>query len=130
MKTKEEKQAIENFIFSYRDAFNQLDIPKVLALYTQDGTHLPANRPTVKGQEQLKTFFGFLFKTFKINVEFSIVEIVLSGDYAFVELTSKGTVHVNATGENMPLDNKEIYILQNVNGSWKISKSIFNQTKL
>lgn len=124
-----ENRTIENFLNSYREAFVKSDFIQVVSLYTNNGTHLPANRPTVKGHEQLKKFYEFFFKSFQIKYDFDIVEIVESGDYAFVQTTSTGTVHIIANDEDMPLNNKEVFILKNENGTWKISTFIFNQTK-
>ncbi|TMI86085.1 MAG: hypothetical protein E6H08_21605, partial [Bacteroidetes bacterium] len=54
MKTKEQS-AVEQLLFSYRDALNASDASKVLLLYTKDGVFIPTNAPTAKGQEQLKS---------------------------------------------------------------------------
>ena len=69
MKTTTEKSAIEQLLFSYRDALNASDVSKVLPLYTKDGVFMPTNAPTAKGQEQLKNSYEFVFKTIQINIE-------------------------------------------------------------
>ncbi len=129
MNATTEKSAIEKLLFSYRDALNKSDLSKVLALYTQDGVFMPANAPTAKGQEQLKDSYAFVFKTIQLNIEFFIEEIGVSGDSAFVLTNSKGTTLIHATGQTVPEENRELFVLAKENGQWKIARYMFNKTK-
>jgi uncharacterized protein (TIGR02246 family) len=124
-----EKTAIEKLLYSYRDALNASDINKVLTLYTAHGVFMPSNARTSVGQEQVKGAYEFVFKNIKINIEFSIDEIVLSGDYAFVRTTSKGTSLIHATGQTVTEENRELFVLQKEKGTWKIARYMFNKAK-
>ena len=57
MEPSTEKSAIENLLFSYRDALNASDVNMVLPLYTNDGVFMPANAPSAIGQEAIKASF-------------------------------------------------------------------------
>ena len=129
MKTTREQSAIEQLLFSYRDALNASDVSKVLSLYTKDGVFMPTNAPTAKGQEQLKGSYEFVFKTIQIHIEFFIEEIVVSGDYAYAVTNSKGTTLIHANGQTVPGENRELFVLQKDNGQWKIACYMFNKTK-
>jgi uncharacterized protein (TIGR02246 family) len=124
-----EKSAIEKLLFSYRDALNTSDESKVLTLYTQDGVFMPTNAPTAKGQEQLKGSYEFIFKSIQLNIEFSIDEIIMSGDYAYAVTSSKGTTLIHANGQTVPEENRELFVLAKESGQWKISRYMFNKTK-
>ncbi len=124
-----ETSAIEKLLFSYRDALNASDVSKVLPLYTEDGVFMPSNAPTAAGQEQVKAAYEFVFKAIQLHIEFYIDEIVLHGDYAFARTTSKGTTLIHATGETVPEENRELFVLQKANGQWKISRYMFNKMK-
>jgi len=124
-----EKSAIEKTLFSYRDALNASDVSKVLTLYTNDGVFMPSNAPSAIGQEQVKSSYEFVFKTIQLNIEFFIDEIVVNGDYAFTRTTSKGTTLIHANGQTVPEENRELFVLQKVNGEWKISRYMFNKMK-
>lgn len=124
-----EKTAIEKLLFSYRDALNVSDVNKVLQLYTADGVFMPSNAPSAIGQEQVKASYEFVFKTIQLKIEFSIDEIVINGDYAFARTTSKGTTLIHANGQTVPEENRELFVLQKVNGQWKISRYMFNKMK-
>jgi len=124
-----EKQEITNLLFTYRDALNASDAKKVLPLYTQDGVFMPSGAPTSIGKEQVKGAYEFVFTQIKLNIEFDINEIILNGDYAIARTTSKGTTLIRATGETVPEENRELFVLQKENGSWKIDRYMFNKMK-
>ncbi len=129
MEQATEKSAIEKLLFSYRDALNASDANKVLPLYTKDGVFMPSNAPTASGQEQVKASYGFVFKTIQLKIEFFIDEIVVNGDYAFARTTSKGTTLIHATGQTVPEENRELFVLHKEGGQWKIARYMFNKMK-
>lgn len=129
MNTTAEKIAIENLLFSYRDALNTSDVSKVLLLYTQDGVFMPTNAATAKGQEQLKASYEFVFKTIQLNIEFFIEEIDVHGEFAYAVTNSKGTTLIHANGQTIPEENRELFVLAKENGKWKIARYMFNKTK-
>ncbi len=124
-----EKLNIKNVLFSYRDALNASDVSKVLSLYTEDGIFMPSGAPTSIGTEQVKGAYEFVFSNIKLSIEFYIDEITVDGDYAFARTTSKGTTLIHATGETVPEENRELFVLQKENGSWKIDRYMFNKIK-
>ena len=124
-----EKSAVEKMLFSYRDALNASDVSKVLMLYTSDGVFMPSNAPSAIGQEQIKGSYEFVFKTIQLKIDFFIDEIIVSGDYAFATTTSKGTTLIHASGQTVPEENRELFVLQKIGGQWKISKYMFNKMK-
>ncbi len=124
-----EKLKIKNVLFSYRDALNASDASKVLSLYTEDGIFMPSGAPTAIGTEQVKGTYEFVFSNIKLSIEFYIDEIIVNGDYAFARTTSKGTTLIHATGETVPEENRELFVLQKENGSWKIDRYMFNKIK-
>ena len=122
-----EKQKIENLLFSYRDALNSSDVSKVLPLYTKGGIFMPSGAPTSIGTEQIKGAYEFVFSNIQLSIEFFIDEIIVNGEYAFARTTSKGSTLIHATGETIPEENRELFVLQKENGSWKIDRYMFNK---
>ena len=129
MNNQTEKLAIEKLLFSYRDALNTSDVNKVLPLYTNDGVFMPSNAPSAIGQEQVKASYEFVFKSIQLNIEFFIDEVEVAGDFAFARTTSKGTTLIHANGQSVPEENRELFVLQKVNGQWKIARYMFNKMK-
>ena len=129
MEQSTEKSAIEELLFSYRDALNASDVNKVLPLYTNDGVFMPSNAPSAIGQEQIKGSYEFVFSQIQLDIEFIIDEIMVDGDYAFARTTSKGTTLIHANGQTVAEENRELFVFQKTNGQWKISRYMFNKMK-
>lgn len=123
------KEAIKKTLFSYRDALNESSTSKALVLYTENGVFMPSGAPTAIGQEQVKGAYDFVFSQIQLNIEFYIDEIEVIDDYAFARTTSKGTTLIHATGESVPEENRELFVLKKENGKWKIDRYIFNKMK-
>ena len=124
-----EKQAIEALLFAYRDALNASDVSSVLSLYTEDGVFMPSGAPTALGAEQVKGTYEFVFGNIQLSIEFNIDEIVINGEYAYARTTSKGSTLILATGETVPEESRELFVLQKEKGSWKIDRYMFNKMK-
>ena len=58
----------------------------------------------------------------KLACEIEVIE-----DYAIARTTSKGTVLVHANGETVPEENRELFVLKNVDGTWLIDRYMFNK---
>ena len=129
MHSEKDKKAIETLLFSYRDALNTSDVKKVFPLYSSDGVFMPSGGPSAIGLDQVKSSYEFVFKTIQLNIEFFIDEIVIDGNYAFARTTSKGTTLLHASGATIPEENRELFVLQKVEGQWKIARYMFNKMK-
>ncbi len=130
MNTTAEDSAIKKLLSTYGDALNASDVSKIVALYTQDGIIMPNGAPLSKGQEQLKATYEALYKAFKLNVEYLTDEVIVNGDYAYARTNSRGNTIIRANGETIPVENKELFVLQKDNGQWKISHYMFNNNKM
>lgn len=129
MENQTEKIAIEKLLFSYRDALNASNVEMVLPLYTQNGVFMPTNAPSAIGQEQVKEAYKFVFSSIQLHIEFFIDDINVDGNYAYARTSSKGTTLIHATGQIVPEENRELFVLHKENGDWKIDQYMFNKTK-
>ena len=124
---EKEQSKIKKVPFSYRDALNESNVEKVVPLYTENGVFMPSGAPTAIGQDQIKGAYEFVFAMIQLSIEFYIDEIEVVGDYAFARTTSKGTTLILASGETVPEENRELFVLKKENGSWKIDRYMFNK---
>ncbi len=129
MEMENEKAVIEKLLFAYRDALNASSTDKVMPLYTVNGVFMPSNAPTAVGQDQVKGAYDFVFKNIQLKIEFFIDEIEVQDNMAFARSTSKGTTLIHATGQSVPEENRELFVLQKVSGEWKIARYMFNKTR-
>ena len=122
-----DKAAIEKFIHAYFDALNASDATKTTAAFAENGVLLAQGAPTAVGNAQINGAYNYVFSNFKYTVEETIGEIIVQGNYAIVSSTSKGTFTIKAKNETIPGEFRETFILQKVNGAWKIARYMFNQ---
>ncbi len=127
MNTSNDETAIKELLFKYRDALNASSVEQVLPLYTTDGVFMPTGFPTAVGTEQVKGAYEGVFSMIQLNIEFFIDEIAVDGDHAFARTTSKGTTLIHATGDTVPEENRELFVLQRTDGGWKIARYMFNK---
>jgi len=124
------KTNIEKVLYTYQDALNASSTVNVLPIYTEGGVFMPQGGPSAVGQEELKEAYDFVFKTLRLNVKFMIEEIILINDqYAIARTISSGTQILLATNELSAEENRELFILQQEGGQWKIAKYMFNKMK-
>lgn len=128
MEITQDQSAIEQLIFAYSDAFNSKNISKTVALYTSNGILMANNAPSAEGTAQLTASFDYLLKNFQITIQYVVDEVLVSGEFAYVRTNSEVNTTVKASGEQIVLENKELFVLRKQNGIWKISHYIFNNT--
>ena len=109
-----QKSEIEKLILSYRDALNASDAARVVELYTTDGVLLANAAPTAEGLASVKGTYQYVFENFKYNLEFTIGEVVVNGNYAFARSTSKGSFVIKASGQTVPDENRELFVFEKV----------------
>jgi len=127
--TTADKQAIETILFSYQDAITTADINKVLPLYADDAQVLGAKMPSLSGLANIKEAYSGGFKVFRLDVKFKIEEIIVSGDMAYARTGSTGSMTMLSSGQKMPEENRELFVLRKKDGQWKIAVYMFNQDK-
>ena len=125
--TIEEKNAIEATLKNYEAVLNASDVDGVLALYAEDGVFMPTEAPTAAGKEQVRAAYEYVLGIIKLDIAFSIDEIVQSGDFAFARTVSRGEVTVLAEGVTLPEENRELFVLKKTGDDWKIARYMFNK---
>ncbi len=126
-KSAEERQAIEATLLQYQKALNESDVKGILELYAPDGVFMPSGAPSAIGTEEIRAAYEYVFTNIRLDIKFTIDEIVQSGDYAFARTTSRGQVTILAEGVTTPEENREFFVLQKHDGAWKISRYMFNK---
>ena len=129
MSTTNDQTAINELLFAYRDALNASSTDQVIPLYTADGVFMPTGFPTAVGSEQVRQAYDGVFSNIKLNIEFFIDEVQVDGDHAFARTTSRGSTLIHATGESVPEENRELFVLQRTDGGWRIARYMFNKMK-
>ncbi len=123
----EDRQAIEATLLRYEKTLNESDVKGVLELYAPDGVFMPSGAPSAIGTEEVRAAYEHVFATIKLDIEFTIDEVVQSGNYAFARTISRGQVTILAEGLTVPEENRELFVLQKRDGAWRIARYMFNK---
>ena len=125
-----DKAEIEAVLRSYERVLNASDVDGVLKLYTEDGVFMAQHNPSAVGIKQVEAAYTAVFQVIDLSVEFDIVEVeVIADDWAFARTNSSGTTTINATGDKIDEGNQELFVLQKIDGNWRIARYCFSSTK-
>ena len=126
--TDTDRGEIQTVLDRYEKALNASDVDAVVALYADDGVFMPSSAPTAVGIEGVRGAYGYVFTLIKLNVAFTVEEIVVDGSMAFARTGSKGSVTILADDATAPEENRELFVFQKQDGVWKIARYMFNKT--
>jgi ketosteroid isomerase-like protein len=76
----------------------------------------------------VKNGYDHVFNTLKLNVTFTVHEVVEIGDLAYVRTTSAGKTEILAQKRTVKEGNNELFIFRNEDGQWKIHRYLFAST--
>lgn len=120
---------IKTLLRNYERVLNASDVDGVLELYANDGVFMAQHNPSAVGIDQIEAAYTAVFEAINLNVTFDIVEVeVIALTWAFARTNSLGTVTINATGDEMSEGNQELFVLQKIDGDWKIARYGFSTT--
>jgi uncharacterized protein (TIGR02246 family) len=126
--TEADRSAINSLITAtYSSALASSDAAAVSGLFVTDGVLMAPDAPTMKGAAAIKTTYESVFSATKLNLAFTIDEIVIDGEYGYVRSHSGGTTLINATSQTVPASYREIFVVKKVDGVWKIAWYAYNQ---
>jgi uncharacterized protein (TIGR02246 family) len=121
-----DSEAIKATLNDYRDALVSSNVDPIVKLYAKDGVTMAQNFQTQIGHDAIREWYTQCFKAITLIVEFEIKEVVLASDeYAFARTSSSGTQKVNQTGQSSKEANQELFVMQKVDGEWKIARYCF-----
>ncbi|MGA8476696.1 MAG: DUF4440 domain-containing protein [Chthoniobacterales bacterium] len=115
-----------NLLKAYEKALNTSDATAALALYGSDPIVMPQSMPAFIGREAVQATYEGFFKVLKLNVVFTIHEIVdMGGDLAYGRTTSAGEQEILAGHKMSKEANNELFIFRKEQGKWKIHRYLF-----
>ena len=121
-------QDIVKVIKAYERSLNASDGQAALALYGEDPIFMPEYSAALVGREAVKAGYEKVFSVLKLNVNFTIHEVVGMGDLAYVRTTSAGRTEILAKKTTVTEGNNELFIFRREHGKWKIHRYLFAST--
>jgi ketosteroid isomerase-like protein len=119
---------IRELLSAYERSVNTSNTQLAVSSYAPDGVFMPTAAPTARGA-QLREAYARIFATIRLDVSFTIDELVVDGGpLAYAMTRSQGTQTVLASGASTPAANREVFIFRRHEGAWKISRYMFNKS--
>lgn len=130
----EDEAQITALLHRYGAALSSHSMPDLLNIYTTDGVIMAPGFTPAAGQDALKAAYERIFSTIKLDIEFSIDEIVVTGEgWAFARTTAEGTKFWLKKGTQEEHRNQELFILREEKRDgmeeWRIARYAFSSMK-
>lgn len=117
---------ITELLKAYEKALNTSDTNAALALYGSEPIFMAQNAPAFIGRDAVRAGYEHVFKTIRLNVRFTVHEIVEMGDgLAYGRTSSAGQQEILATHKMSKEANNELFVFRKENGQWKIHRYLF-----
>ena len=118
-------EAIKSLSDEIMKAYNEGDLEALQAIVAEDLVFMPPGEPALIGKEAMRNWHDF--DKISIDVNITVEEVQVLGDWAFMRDIWIGTVTQKESGEKFELNNKSLILLRRQpDGTWKMSYSIFN----
>lgn len=126
--TMNDQEQIRSLLDRYETSLNESDVDAAVALYADNGVFMPTNAPTATGTTALRAAYEHVFGMIKLDIAFSIDEIVVDDNLAYATTGSKGQVTSLSENVTAPEENRELFVFRKIDGDWKIARYMFNKT--
>jgi len=118
-------EAIKSLSDEIMKAYNEGDLEVLMAIVAKDVVFMPPGKPALIGKEAIRNWHDFDKISFDVNI--TVEEVQVLGDWAFMRDIWIGTVTQKEGGEKFELNNKSLILLRRqTDGTWKLSHTIFN----
>ena len=120
---------IETALNAYEAALNGNDIDAILDLYGSNPVFMPEHAPALVGRDAVREGYRQVFAAIKLDIRFTIHEIEIAEDWAWVRTSSSGTTHVLAADVTIEEGNNELFVFRAEQGHWKIHRYLFSTNR-
>ena len=110
----------------YERSLNSADTATIVGLFAPSGVAEWNDKRTYATPAELTGGYSALFKIAKFSTVFSYDSILVSGDIAVVRTHHHAGATVVENGKEVLDKNREAFVLQKIDGKWKIVLYTFN----
>ena len=109
----------------FADAFNRGDFPAVARMYAEDAIAFPPDGDFVRGRAAIEALWKGASDTGMKSLEFTVVDVVSSGNLAAE--TGTALLHVQPAGQAETTANvKYVVVWKKTGGTWQLYRDIWN----
>jgi uncharacterized protein (TIGR02246 family) len=101
------------------DAYDRLDVNKILSIYAEDATYLIENAEMLRGKEAIRKYFSQELPE-KVQFKRDVIDLKIEGNMAYEIANQIVTIQMKGQ-EPQTIQNKFIHIWKKQkDGSWKV----------
>lgn len=126
MNLQNNKTLVQYLLTTYSHALNTSNAEGLTAMYAADGVFMPDGAPTLQGRDEIRRGAERFLGQKQINIDFEVTDVTVDGEYAFVQATSRCTIHQQSTGKIGNTECKDFFVLKNEHQQWLIFRYMFN----
>ena len=121
-----EMDKLRSAVDGLADAYNRLDVDKILGLYAEDATYLIEDAEMLRGKEAIRKYFSEALPE-KVQCKRDIIDLKIEGNLAYEIVNQVVTVQMKGQAAQT-IPNKYIHIWKKQkDGSWKVLIDMFNR---
>lgn len=125
--TKAELEAqVREAVSAWEDAYQAGDLNRLMEIYADEAVTMPPGVPILDGKAAIETDFRQFFQEFKVERQFSLVDLEISGDLAVRRGEWTETHTPKAGGESVTQVGKCLVIFKRFGDEWKTIMEIWN----
>ncbi|MFI5000851.1 MAG: YybH family protein [Reyranellales bacterium] len=113
----------------YAAALKAKDVEGLVALYAANGVFMRDEMGAVVGRDARRAAYKQVFATLKVDLSFTVQEVEVVGDIAWLRSTSAGKVKILATGVETDDSYNQLIVFRREGGTWKIRSYLYASNK-
>jgi len=117
---------IDKLITLYGVYLTSGNVDGILELYSSAPVFMPEFAPPAVGRAAVRSAYESVFATLKLDGRFTVHEIEVVSDRAWVRTSGSGRFTVLATGVEADIASSELFVFKREDGAWRIHRYIFN----
>lgn len=122
-----DKDAIAALLQQFEDGLNDGDAEKEAGCFAPDAVIMAAGYDPVIGMDDIRGVYAYLFSATEFRCTFTIQEIILlCPGWAVLRTVMNESSMEKESGEKGTSYNQELFVLNKLNGEWKIARYAFN----
>jgi uncharacterized protein (TIGR02246 family) len=125
-RTAPDRTRIEAVLKRYETALNTSDTNAAVGIYADDAIFMPQGSAPAVGLMAIRQAYEQIFAAVELRVAFTIDEVKVLGDTAWMRTHSIGELSVRGAGMKVPGKNSELFIFEKQKtDEWRVARYLF-----
>ncbi len=124
----QDRAAIEGIINDYEQAVNDSDLEAAVGIFSPDAVFMPNGGPAQRGIEAIRAYYQNIILRNPLQLEFTIADVEIVGDLAWVTAGINGTLTTPDGTENpVVVNGLFVYGRDPTVGRWRVVAYMFTR---